>query len=349
MTARAGARKPENAPAGRPRVVGLEFPGTSGVRHSEAAARAGEDAVHVRITNTPVSWGVDYADTPGNPPWRRVMDEIAEAGFVWTEPGPVGYCPEDPAILKAELERRGQRTAGGFIFENVWDRGHAEALFAVTHRACRLLSGLGGRYLVIVPHVVPERIPLAGRSEASPRLDGQGWKTFTTLVSETAKIARDGYGLFATVHPHVGTYLEFPDEIDRMVQDIDPELAGLCLDTGHLAYAGADPAAIYRRYAKVTPHLHFKDIDRDMYARVIRDEIDFHTAVIEGVFCPLGRGLVDFAAFGEALADAGYDGFATIEQDRNPAGEHNPLADAKENLAYLRQIGIAADDETPAA
>ena len=98
----------------------------------------------------------------------------------------------------------------------------------------------------------------------------------------------------------------------------------------------------------MTPHLHFKDIDRETHARVIRDEIDFHTAVIEGVFCPLGRGLVDFAAFKEALAEADYDGFATIEQDRNPAGEHNPLADAKENLAFLRQIGIATDDEAPA-
>ena len=303
----------------------------------------GEDTVRVRITNTPVSWGVDYADTPGNPPWQRVMDEIGEAGFEWTEPGPVGYYPEDPEVTKAELERRGQRTAGGFIFEDIWDRGNAEALFAVTHRACRLIAGLGGRYLVIVPHVVPERIPLAGRSEASPRLDEAGWKAFLSLVNEAATITRDEYGLFATVHPHVGTYLEFPDEIDRMAQDIDPALVGLCLDTGHLVYAGADPAALYRQYAAVTPHIHFKDVDRAKHARVIAEEIDFHTAVIEGVFCPLGQGLVDFAAFKEALEDADYDGFATIEQDRNPAGKHDPVGDAKENLAFLRQIGIVTD------
>ena len=128
-----------------------------------------------------------------------------------------------------------------------------------------------------------------------------------------------------------------------MAQDIDPALLGLCLDTGHLIYAGADPAAIYRGYAAVTPHIHFKDVDRDMHARVIDEEIDFHTAVIEGVFCPLGCGIVDFAAFKAALEEADYDGFATIEQDRNPAGEHNPLGDAKENLAFLRRVGIAAD------
>ena len=302
--------------------------------------------MRVRIANTPVSWGVDYADTPTNPPWQRVMDEISEAGFEWTEPGPVGYYPEDTELLKTELERRGQRTAGGFIFEDVWDRRHAEALFAVTHRACRLLSGLGGRYLVIVPHVVPERIPVAGRSDAAPRLNGEGWKTFISLVSEASKIARDEYGLSATVHPHVGTYLEFADEIERTVQDIDPALVGLCIDTGHVAYAGIDPVALYRRHADVIPHLHFKDIDRSIHARVIGEEIDFHTAVTEGVFCPLGRGVVDFAALKDALESTGYDGFATIEQDRNPAGEHNPLADAVENLAFLRRVGIVAEMAT---
>ena len=43
-----------------------------------------------KIGNAPCSWGVEFADDPRNPDWRRVLKENAEAGFTGIELGPVG-------------------------------------------------------------------------------------------------------------------------------------------------------------------------------------------------------------------------------------------------------------------
>ena len=43
----------------------------------------------IRVGNAPVSWGVYEADRP-NPPFDRILDEIARAGYEGTELGPYG-------------------------------------------------------------------------------------------------------------------------------------------------------------------------------------------------------------------------------------------------------------------
>ena len=53
----------------------------------------------IRIGNAPCSWGVEFADDPRNPPWQRVLDECRAAGYDGIELGPIGFMPEDPAVL----------------------------------------------------------------------------------------------------------------------------------------------------------------------------------------------------------------------------------------------------------
>ncbi len=52
----------------------------------------------------------------------------------------------------------------------------------------------------------------------------------------------------AVIHPHAGGSIEFADEIERLANDIPHDVAGLCLDTGHLYYAGMDPLDWLDRY-----------------------------------------------------------------------------------------------------
>ena len=67
--------------------------------------------------------------------------------------------------------------------------------------------------------------------------------------------------LTAVLHPHVAGYIEFRDEIDRALEVLDPDLVKLCIDTGHSAYAGIDPAQLLRDHAARVAHIHLKDID----------------------------------------------------------------------------------------
>ena len=57
----------------------------------------------IRIGNAPCSWGVEFANDERNPTWQSVLEQCAGAGYKGIELGPVGFMPEDPAILKDAL------------------------------------------------------------------------------------------------------------------------------------------------------------------------------------------------------------------------------------------------------
>jgi inosose dehydratase len=70
--------------------------------------------------------------------------------------------------------------------------------------------------------------------------------------------------------------------------------------------------------------------------------LDFWAAIAGGVFCPLGDGMLDLAGLRGALEAAGYDGLATIEQDRRPDTPGDPATDLRRSVARLRSAGIGA-------
>jgi inosose dehydratase len=296
----------------------------------------------VPLANSPCSWGVDYANAPGNPAWPRVLDEIGDAGYRLTELGPVGYYPEDPGRLRVELDRRGLSVVAGFVFEPLHDPAATDRVMSSARRTLAMLQPLGARFLVVIDHITPERGAAAGRPDAAPRLDTATWQAMMARIRDVARMARDEYGILPVLHPHAACYIEYQDEIDRALSEIDESLLGLCIDTGHSVYAGIDPASLLRRYPGRTRYLHFKDLDPTVLATVIRERLDFDAAVARKVFTPLGKGCVDFAAFRDALAEAGYDGPGNIEQDIDPSGGSDPRSDAVASRRFLEDVGLSA-------
>src|SRR5262249_55671114 len=152
-------------------------------------------AMTIPIANGPVSWGVYYGDDASNISWQQYLDEVATAGFHWTELGPIGYLPENPSQLSDELEKRGLRLLAGFIFESLHDPAARPHLVALTHRTCRVLAALRARHYVLIDNLPPERAKTAGRSEAALRLEPADWNAFMTTLTEIATIASEEYGL----------------------------------------------------------------------------------------------------------------------------------------------------------
>jgi inosose dehydratase len=148
------------------------------------------------------------------------------------------------------------------------------------------------------------------------------------------------HGLVPAFHPHAGSFVEFEDEIDRLVNDTS---LALCLDTGHAALAGIDVAQALDKYRARLRHLHLKDIDGSVLRRALADEMTFWEALEANVFCPLGAGVVDFALVASQLDRIGYRGFATIEQDRVP-GTGTPVADLRKSLEVLARAGFKDAD-----
>ncbi len=293
----------------------------------------------VRLATGPVCWGVDFADSPANPPWQSVLDDIGRSGYGWTELGPLGYLPEDPERLALELAERELGVAGSFVFQPLHDPAYRPDVLAITHCTCELIATVGGSHLVVIDLVSRERVATAGRSDAARRLEGSQWRSLVEGVEDVAAIALE-LGLRPVIHPHVATYIEFEDEIERLLGVLDGRI-GLCIDTGHCAYAGVDPVALYLRHHQRVSYLHLKDIDPVALARARATPLDFWAAIAAGVFCPLGEGIVDFVALADALQASGFDGWATVEQDREPGAPGDPLDDARHSRRYLEAIGLA--------
>lgn len=301
------------------------------------------------LANHPSSWGVDYADSPTNPPWDRVLRCIGEAGFEGTELGPVGYY--QGSELASKLEEHKLKLVNGNIFEKVHEASELSAIMEKVHSSCKILSEYGAKYFTVVPHVVEERVPTAGRPADARKLDKERWNVMMEAIKDIALVTRS-YGIFTVLHPHSGAWLETEDEVDAAMKCLPADLVGLCLDSGHFVYAGMDPVAKYAQYADRTPFMHFKDVDASVLKSLQDKKQGFWDGVTQGVFCPLGKGLVNFPKLLAEMKKHSFSGWVTIEQDfdnKIPDVEARwqiPFECSKENLQYLRSLGVVPSSNT---
>jgi inosose dehydratase len=294
---------------------------------------------------------VDDVSNPHLPHWERVLDEAAKAGFGGLELGPYGYMPLDVARVGAALEARGLTIVAGTIFDDLVSPQNRENLLRQVKEICALIAVLprpethpGQRfaapYITVMDWGHDERDYAAGHSGRAPRLGPEAWDGIVANIRAIAELARDRYGVRAVIHPHAGGYIEFEDELDRVAEDVPEEVAGLCLDTGHMDYSGMDPIATLRRYGTRTDYIHFKDIDDAKYTDVMGCHIRFFDACAEGVMCPIGRGRIDYSGLRDLLAEIGYGGYITIEQERDPRNSNGVLAHLAASREFLRRTGF---------
>lgn len=293
----------------------------------------------LKLANAPVSWGVDYADHPKNAPWQQVMSQIAEAGFNYTELGPYGYYPPDRELLARELKQRNLAVVAGFIFQPLHEPDSGKKIIEIADRTSALLSTLGARYLVLIDHISEERMSTAGIKDAAVPLDSGRLRFMIELIQRVAATARE-YGVMPVLHQHAGCYVEFEDELEHVLSALDPDLVGICVDTGHMAYAGIDAVKFYERHHARVKYFHFKDINPVVHRRILENRIPFLEAVSQHIFCPLGKGVTDWQTLRDALSRKKFEGYATIEQDVDPTNPSDPLTDARSSLNYLRSIGF---------
>ncbi|MFC3165786.1 sugar phosphate isomerase/epimerase family protein [Ciceribacter thiooxidans] len=305
----------------------------------------------ITITTAPCCWGVDDVRNPHLPSWEKVLDEARGTGFGGLELGPYGYLPLDLNLVSDALNKRDLTIVAGTIFDDLVSLSNRENLLRQTDEICALITQLpkpqthaGQRfaapYLTVMDWGHDERDYAAGHSECAMRLDRTARRGMVENIRAIATLARDRYGVRATIHPHAGGFIEFADELELIVNDIPADLAGLCLDTGHMVYSGMDPVATLRRYWDRVDYIHFKDIDADVYAEVMQEHIRFFDACARGVMCPIGRGSIDYPAVRTLLTELGYAGYITIEQERDPRNTGSILDDLAASRAFLSRTGF---------
>ena len=129
------------------------------------------------------------------------------------------------------------------------------------------------------------------------------------------------YDFNYAIHIHGPDIELFPnakDVIDH-VKDLDPRI-GMCLDIGHDARDGFDPAKDMVKYQDRIFDIHIKDVT---------------SASKEGVCCQMGRGILDIPAFVKALRKAKYTGVCSLEYEKDM---ETPLAGIAESIGYFKGV-----------
>lgn len=298
----------------------------------------------IQVANAPCSWGVLEFDGASAPkPFAAVLDEMRLAGYDGTELGDWGFMPTDPIRLARELSHRRLQLLGAFVpiaLANA-DEHVAGVDAAVRTAALMRDAGAGDAFIVLSDDNArdPHREQRAGRITPDDSLSATDWTTFADGAMRVADAVRERTGLRTVFHPHCAGYVEAPWEIDELMSRTDASLLGLLLDTGHIVYGGGDPVSTLEEHASRVWHVHFKDCDAAVAARMRQEGVGYLAAVRAQLFCELGNGAVDFPAVVAELRAAGYDGWIVVEQDVFP-GYGTPLESARRNREYLRRLGV---------
>jgi len=272
----------------------------------------------LRLASAPCTWGV-WERTAGRDdlvPPERMLAVVRELGYRGIELGPPGYLGSGPDEVARALEPYGLELAGAFAPLRIADEAGFREDLAFLDRTVATLAAAGSRGpVVLAGDENALRLGVAGRpaARAETSLRGAELARAAGRVQAAAERALER-GVAAAFHPHTGTYVEGAEEVEALLEATDPDVVGLAFDTGHAVVGGADPVAFARDHRSRIAHLHLKDVDGAVLARVRAGEAGVEEAWAGGLFCPFGEGVVDVVGVLRELD--GFGGWAVVEQDR---------------------------------
>ena len=303
------------------------------------------DSTSIRVANAPCSWGVLEFDLPGKAlGFAQVLDEIQATGYAGTELGDWGFMPSDPGSLNAELKKRNLQLLGAFVPVNFSDESAHNEGEARAVKTAKLMAEAAGSqpFLVLADEngKDPVRTANAGRIEHKQSLSPKMWNIYGAGVNRVATAIKRQAGLRTVFHHHCAGFVETPWEIEALLKVTDPELLGLCFDTGHYKFGGGtDPVAALRQFRDRIWYVHYKDCSPQRRAEAKAKSLNYFEALKIGIFCELGKGDVDFPAVTAELRKTNYDGWIVVEQDVLP-GMGDPKEFARRNREYLKGCGL---------
>jgi inosose dehydratase len=262
-------------------------------------------------------------------PPARVLDDLRDLGMHATELGPDGWLADGAEQVRAQLDARGLKLAGGFVTCVLHDPALRDAEFTALQRQADRLAAAGSNVLVLAAAAGHEGY------EQHMTLDANAWGHLLEGLDVAEQIAASA-GLKLAVHPHVGTAIELASDLGRVLLGTE---VGLCIDTGHMAIGGIDVVEVVRSFSSRIVHVHLKDV-RERLARQVRaGSLGYAEAVKLGLYTPLGAGDARVSDIVMDLESAGYRGWYVLEQDvRWAVGEADPVHDVAASRDLVRSL-----------
>jgi inosose dehydratase len=288
--------------------------------------------VNARIAGAPVSWGIiEVPDWGYQMPADRVLREATSLGLEAMEAGPEEFLPGDPAEVAGVLRGWGLNLVGGFVPAVLHEPDVQDEQLAFVERRAEFFAAAGADVVVLAA--------VTGSEDYGDvfQADEDAWRTLFGSLDAVEEICAR-HGVAVSLHQHYGTVIERDDQLRRFLEGSE---MGLCLDTGHLAIGGSDPVEIANLAGGRINHVHLKDVDYELAARLARRELDFKEGARMGAFRPLGEGDVDIGRLLDVLEGNGYSGWYVLEQDAvvedGPKDGEGPIRDVGKSLAFVKE------------
>ncbi len=293
----------------------------------------------IKVGVNPIAWANgDFPELGDGVELSRCLSEIRQAGDAGTELGH-GF-PTEAAALKTELDAHGLELVSGWYPSFVLSRSEDEEARAFDEFAS-FLSAAGGRYAVVAEftHSVQRRRDQKLRFRAGPSVLSPGdWDRLARGIERLAEIA-SRRGVQLVYHPHMGTVVQDQSQVRELIARTSDDVL-LTADTGHIRFAGDDPAAFFEAFADRIGLVHLKDVRMSLVDRFMTSPPSFYDAVVAGVFTVPGDGDLDFVPVFEVLQRTGYDGWLVVEAEQDPK-KADPFVYSKKGRETIRSsLGV---------
>ncbi|SDE49709.1 inosose dehydratase [Dyadobacter soli] len=275
----------------------------AGTSWLEAAIKKGD----VKIGYSAITWGGKD---------EQAMADLSGLGFKGIQLRANTFAPyrSKPSELKEALIKSnltlcmfssGNVEIDPAKFESTVDTHVAHASF---------VKALGGNAMQLTNSLRPK-----DRAPSTEEL-----KKLAQVMNEIGKQTAD-QGVQAVYHNHMNQLGETPEEVDVIVQAMDPRYIKLLLDIAHYKQGGGEPHEAIVKYKDILHSLHLKD------TKPAETKSGYK-------FVELGQGRVDVPAVFKALDKVKFKGWAVIELDGVPDPEKSPLICAEINKKYITEV-----------
>lgn len=291
------------------------------------------DKNKVKLGIAPIAWtNDDMPDLGAENTFEQCISEMALAGFTGCEVG--NKYPKDTKVLKKALDLRGMQICNAwfstFLTTKPYEETEAEFIKHIT-----FLKEMGAK----VVGVSEQGHSIQGTDlsifDDKYVMNDEEWDMLCTGLNKLGKVAKD-MGITLTFHHHMGTVVQTEAEIDRLMENTDPEFFNLLFDSGHLAYCGEDYMSVLKKYVNRIKHVHLKDIRPEVIADVKAKHESFLQGVRKGTFTVPGDGAIDFTPIFDVLSENNYEGYVLVEAEQDPAIA-NPFEYAVKARKYIAE------------
>jgi inosose dehydratase len=258
------------------------------------------------------SYSLGYSSITWSGQDEQAIKDIASLGFkgIQLRANTFSKYGENPAALKALIDQSGLQLCM-FSSGNVEiDPAKVDASIAQHVKHANFVKALGGTSIQLTNSlrkkgVKPEEKDLIRLAEV-----------MNEIGAKTKEI-----GIQATYHNHMDQFGETPEEVELLVQHMDPSKIKLLLDVAHYFQGGGNPAEAVLKYKMVLYSLHVKDV-RQTEPRYR--------------FVELGQGKVNLEDVFANLDKIKFKGFAIVELDAVPDAGKTPFSCAETSKEFLK-------------